>query len=829
MMTANRAYQDETAQFFEHVFGHVPEGMWFYIWTLPDKLSRWFKSPVEAAGFVSQQHNGHDVYVGIALAASAGKASERVRARDAAGIVGFVADIDFQHKVHNSTKDYPPNLETARAVIDSFPLAPTTLVHSGHGLQAWWLFKEPWIFDSASERMKAQKLAEQWSVTLKTHALRLGYALDSVHDLARVMRVPGTHNNKDEPVLVHIVESKNIRYTPPLDFEEHLTNTELLTSATPALDAEFPLTLDSEASPPQKKLAALLANDERFAATWEHKRHNELSDSSMSGYDMALATATAQQGWRPQEIVDLLIAHRQRYGRHAKHLAYYQTTVGKALATAPTQPGTITKQAVSTNGASKTKQAEQLVRIVEGNSTELFMSETDEAFVQIPVGDHLETWPVARRQLRRWLSREFRRREGKPPSHQAVSEALLNIEGLCAEGPIHKLHNRMAWHNGALYYDLADARWRAVKLTEEGWEIIDKPPILFRRYEHQQPQMEPAQGGDVADILSFLNLPDDEDLKLLVKVYLVSCFLPDIPRPILVVIGPQGSAKTSFCRTLRAIIDPSATGILSFPRDQAELVQQLQHHAVAYFDNVSTMPAWLSDTLCRASTGEGFSKRRLYTDDEDVIYNYKRVVGVNAVSNPATRPDFLDRSIVLNLERMPDKRRRTERELDADFSRQRPAILAACFDALSHAIKKRPTISLPALPRMADFATWGACIAEGLGYSQEDFLNLYRGHISDLNTLAVEGQPFVQAVIELVDNSTSEWRGTASQLLQEATRAAEREGIDTKSRAWPGDSRWASTRLDEGKANLQEIGVDITRLKDRGRRLIVLRRVQLGV
>ena len=78
------------------------------------------------------------------------------------------------------------------------------------------------------------------------------------------------------------------------------------------------------------------------------------------------------------------------------------------------------------------------------------MSETDEAFVQIPVDDHLEIWPVASRQLRRWLSREYRRHEGKPPSHQAVSEVLLNIEGLCAEGPTCELHNRVAWHDGAL-------------------------------------------------------------------------------------------------------------------------------------------------------------------------------------------------------------------------------------------------------------------------------------------------------------------------------------------------------------------------------------------
>jgi len=212
--------KDEMTRFFELVFGHMSEDMWFYVWTLPAKLSHWFKSPAEAAAFVSQQHNGHDVYVGIALSTSMGKANKRVRACDAVGIVGFVADIDYQHKVHNSKKNYPLDIDSAKSITNTLPLAPSILVHSGHGLQAWWLFKEPWIFDSASERMNAQKLAERWSATLKAHALRLGYDLDSVHDLARVMRVPSTYNNKDEPVIVHIVESNGVRYSPPVDGEE---------------------------------------------------------------------------------------------------------------------------------------------------------------------------------------------------------------------------------------------------------------------------------------------------------------------------------------------------------------------------------------------------------------------------------------------------------------------------------------------------------------------------------------------------------------------------------------------------------------------------------
>jgi hypothetical protein len=42
-----------------------------------------------------------------------------------------------------------------------------------------------------------------------------------------------------------------------------------------------------------------------------------------------------------------------------------------------------------------------------------------------------------------------------------------------------------------------------------------------------------------------------------------------------------------------------------------ELVQQLSHNYVAYYDNISQIKPWISDVLCRGVTGSGFSKRQL--------------------------------------------------------------------------------------------------------------------------------------------------------------------------------------------------------------------------
>lgn len=255
-----------------------------------------------------------------------------------------------------------------------------------------------------------------------------------------------------------------------------------------------------------------------------------------------------------------------------------------------------------------------------------------------------------------------------------------------------------------------------------------------------------------------------------------------------------------------------------------EAVQQLQHNWVCYYDNVSSLPDWFSDILCRAATGEGFSKRQLYSDDEDVTYAYRRCIGINGVDvQSGKRPDFLDRSIIINLDRVSDKQRRPESELSTRFTHQVPGILGGCFDALARAIKLFPTMTLHSLPRMADFAKWGAGIAEGLGYTQSDFLSVYREYIVALNELAIERRPFAQAIVALLDSQVGAWQGSATELLNAATAQAGQKGIRTNTRLWPGAPIWAKRRLEQIRVNLQQIGIEVTCPK---RRLIVLRKMQ---
>ena len=337
----------------------------------------------------------------------------------------------------------------------------------------------------------------------------------------------------------------------------------------------------------------------------------------------------------------------------------------------------------SADQAPKESQADRLIKLVKRKDIELFHDQYEDCWARIRFRDHSEIRKCRSRDFRRYLGLIYWQEYRKAPSSQTLSDATNVIESVARyEGECHALFNRVAWHEGRLYYDLADSKRRAVCITPEGWSIDDDPPILFRRYTHQKAQVAPESRGDLKSVLPFLNLRDESSERL-VLVYLVSLFVPDIAHPISIIHGPQGAAKTTFLRCLRRMVDPSVTETLSLPSKLPELVQQLAHHWMPVFDNISKLPEWLSDDLCRACTGAGVSKRELYTDDDDIIYSFRRCVALNGINIVAQKADLLDRSLLFGLKAIQESARKPEADFWNDYEDALPYLLGAVFDVLS--------------------------------------------------------------------------------------------------------------------------------------------------
>lgn len=378
--------------------------------------------------------------------------------------------------------------------------------------------------------------------------------------------------------------------------------------------------------------------------------------------------------------------------------------------------------------------------------------------------------------------------------------------GRCSTAPWYALNNRVAWHDDAIWYDLSDAAWRAVKITAGGWTIVDTPPVLFRRYAHQDAQVSPVRGGTVDLLDRYLHVP--AHARTLLKVTLCTYFIPDIPHAGLHVHGHKGAGKSFLLRTLRHLIDPSQIPLLSVPRDASELAQQIAHHYAPFYDNLGHLQKWVSDCLCRAVTGEGFSKRELYSDDEDVIYRFRRCIGLNGINIAAVEPDILDRLLLIEMSRIAEEHRAEERTLHARFEHDRPAILGGIFDTLSTAMKLYPTVTIHGFPRMADYAKWGEAIAQAVGCPPGEFIALYKTNIHGQHEEVVRSHPVAAAIAALMDERDL-WEGSATELLADLGAVAERLKLDTKDRVWPKAPHALTRRIKEVQSDLTEVGITI--------------------
>jgi hypothetical protein len=451
----------------------------------------------------------------------------------------------------------------------------------------------------------------------------------------------------------------------------------------------------------------------------------------------------------------------------------------------------------------KPTQAELFVRIADG--AEFFHTPEGDAYARIQVGDHYETHLVRSKGLRRWLVRAFYEQFDRPPGAQALQDALGLLEARAHfDGPELDVCVRVAEYVGAIYVDLANERWEAVEITADGWRVVSEPPVRFRRPRGMLPLPVPERGGTVGELRRFVNVTDEVGWRLMVA-WLVQALKPTGPYPVLLLQGELGSAKSTAERLLRALVDPSAAPLRTTPRNEHYLFIAATSAWVVAFDNISTLQPWLSDALCRPSTGGGFSSRTLYENREQELFDATRPLSLNGITDVATRPDLLDRSLIVSLPHIPEEDRKPEAELWAAFDNARPSILGALFDAVSGALGAVSSLRLERMPRMADFALWATAAESALGWDAGAFMDAYTGNRKEATERALEADPVAVTVRSLMQDS-EEWTGTAGELWKTLGDLVDEDIRHTKD--WPGAPNALSGKLKRLAPALRDIGVE---------------------
>ena len=497
-----------------------------------------------------------------------------------------------------------------------------------------------------------------------------------------------------------------------------------------------------------------------------------------------------------------------------------RTWLGAAADTSLAAGAPATQSRGTQRGASH---ATQLVQLAMDQGIDLFHDAQGAAYLSFTITGHLETWPLPHKAARSYLARLVHQHLGRAVSSQAMTDAIQVLDGEARfAGPERAVAVRVADHKQVLYLDLADADWRVVEIRPGSWQVVgpETVPVRFVRNRSMTPLPLPDPAGTIADLYPLLNVDCEADAQLIVG-WLLGGLFPRGSRPVLQLLGEQGSAKSTQARLLRSLIDPNQVPLRSKPRREDELLIAAMHGALLVLDNLSELPVWLSDALCRVATGGGLSKRELYTDAGEVVLDARRPVILTAISDVVTTSDLLDRTITVTLPPIPPDQRRTEAEIERIAEAARPAILGALLTAAADALARLPETTLSHLPRMADFATWVEAAAPSLGWQPGSFLAALETTRRAADEVAIEAEPVGPALLEFMAGQ-DRWDGTATALLAAVT--ARVSDAVRREPGWPKGANSLSSKLKRLAPNLGRCGVAVgfARSAGTGQRTIVL-------
>ncbi len=468
-------------------------------------------------------------------------------------------------------------------------------------------------------------------------------------------------------------------------------------------------------------------------------------------------------------------------------------------------------------------QAARLLALAAAAAVEVWRDPAGDPWATVPVGTHREHHRADGRAVRQWLARAYHAAHGRPPAAQAVTDAagLLAGEAL-ARGETHATHTRVAYDGCHVWIDCGDPEWRAIEVAPAGWSVVPSHdvPVRFRRPRGLRPLAAPERGGSLDELRELLAV--DTDTWHLLAGWLVGALAPAPPYLVLVLAGEQGAGKSVRARMLRRVIDPHVVELRRPPRDERDAAIAASNGWVLAVDNLSGLPAWLSDTLCCVASGGGYATRALYTDTDETLVELARPVILTGIEPAATRGDLLDRAVVVTLP--PPRAHVAERELWARVAASEGRVLGALLDAAVVAMHHRAVTEAPTDLRMADAAQWIAAAEPALGWPRGTWVAAYRAARSEAREVAVEASPVATAVVALA-REVGTWDGTPAELLGVLARRAGEAVV--RSRAWPTTPRGLAAALRRAAPDLRAVGVDVTygRAPDRTRtRRVCIRR-----
>lgn len=382
----------------------------------------------------------------------------------------------------------------------------------------------------------------------------------------------------------------------------------------------------------------------------------------------------------------------------------------------------------------------------------------EEVYAIVRTNNHIETINLSVARAKYWLSNEHAKFPDYNELHSdefyktilnaIISKAQMN------ETNKQTIYNRIAHFDNEIWYDLGNSKWQAIKIQAEKIRTVslneDSP--IFRRPRSLYKQVMPKKGDRKAldKLAELLHIVVQE--RLVFIVHLIELFLQDCPIPMIVFDGSSGSLKTTATFAIKVIVDPNGQqkedNVSMIAEKQDDLIVQLNNRYVSSFDNVSYIDSKTSDVLCRAITGSSNPKRKLYTDDDEVIHNFRSKIVLNGIIPTLEYPDLQSRLIIYDRETIDETNRITEKEFNEKFNKLLPYILGQIFLTLQKALALYPKLKNEIKPktRMSDFELWGEIISRCLGHKDNKFLKSYHDKLNQAHISAKDSYPIIESM-----------------------------------------------------------------------------------
>ena len=457
-----------------------------------------------------------------------------------------------------------------------------------------------------------------------------------------------------------------------------------------------------------------------------------------------------------------------------------------------------------------------------GKHSHLFHDVNDNRFIVVEINGVKQTYNLRSGECKEYLIRLIYLTTGSGVSDRVIKETQNALSSVAKfDGPMEETGIRVINKENYTLLDTCNDKGQIMKIDETGINYVNDSPIHLLKMKGMTPFPEYINNDtyNIEDInLLRKYLPDSEEIFSLIFGWICCSLAGTETLPIAVLQGSEGCGKSTLTRICRSFVDPSSTPLRSPNGGLENLINDAENSYGTALDNISSIDLKLSNMLSKFSTGIGFTKRQLQTDNGIHLINLKRPIIINGITYLGTQPDFISRCFIVDLPTMPPSKRISNRAFWSDFEKDRKAIFRAFLNAIVSGYQHKDDVIVEYKTRLLGETEWIAACERNLGM-EGNFEKAYKANHERANQNNIDSCPIGNA-IQILMSTRRQYTGTTADLLRTLTDIT--DPSQTHSREWPKALKTLFTMIDKIKSSLEKTGINITKEKNGDREYVIV-------